>query len=55
MHKRYLIINKKEGSFYSDHWDYENLHIKGSIVVDLYKHKITFNGMDWFEVEDNHL
>ena len=55
MHKRYLIINKNEGSFYSDYWDYENLHIKGSIVVDLHKHKITFNGVDWFDIEHNHL
>lgn len=54
MHKRYLILYDSK-SFYTDWYEYENNYSKGTIIVDFYTHKVTFNGVDWVDIEDDNL
>lgn len=51
---KYLIIYKSE-AFYTDWYSYENNYADGMIVVDIYTHKITFDGLTWKEIEEDNL
>lgn len=59
---RYLIIIKDpetgvQSAFYSSRYDYENLYSAehDMIVVDLYNHFVTFDGVNWNELETDNL
>jgi hypothetical protein len=50
---RYLIIT--DIVFYTKYYDYENNYCEGMIVVDTFKYKYTKDGINWMDVELDHL
>lgn len=50
---RYIIIYANE-AFATFVYNDEN-YIAGMIVIDLYKHKITFDGKNWQDIEEDML
>ena len=51
---KYLIIYKSE-AFYTNRYSFENDYANGMIVVDIYTHKITFDGQTWKDIEEDSL
>lgn len=59
---RYLIIIQYpetdiQSAFFSDRYDYENLYSAEHemIVIDLNCSKVTFDGINWKDIEEDHL
>lgn len=54
---RYFIVFKDDTAAYTDWYDYENLYNPDTIicVVDIATDRITFNGCDWKDIEEDHL
>lgn len=50
----YLIIYKKE-SFYTNWYDFENNYQKGMIVINLLLDQISFDGITFHEIIQDHL
>jgi hypothetical protein len=50
----YLIIYKGI-VFLDDYYDHANNYAKDMTVVNLYTHKVTYDGITWNEIEVNHL
>lgn len=55
----YLIIitteDGKQEAFYSEHYSYENNYVKGMIISNMVKDTITFDGINWNNIQTNHL
>lgn len=51
---KYLIIVDKE-AFLTNWYEYENNYSAGMIVVDADKHLVTFDGINWKQIEEDHL
>ena len=50
----YLII-QKESAFFTNWYDYENNYSSGMIVINLLKGEVTFNGVEWQNITQDHL
>jgi hypothetical protein len=56
MNGRYLIMTDNGSDpFTTDYWTYENCYNEGDIVIDLYNCKWTRDGINWKELEKDHL
>ena len=53
---RYLIIFKNKTAFYTKWYEYDNHYSdEMTCVVDRLKDLISFDGITWIEIEDDHL
>jgi hypothetical protein len=41
--------------FFSNYYDFNNHYLPGNIVINLLSNKITFDGVNWQEIEEDHL
>lgn len=56
---RYIVIIQdptgRKSSFSTDWFQAENHYIEGMIVIDRARNEITFDGVVWEEIEEDHL
>jgi hypothetical protein len=52
---KYLIISDCKTVFLDNYYDFENNYVPGMIVINLIAWKITFDGINWLNIEENHL
>lgn len=52
---RYLIITQDKKSFITKWFEYENHYQEGMIVIDGELGKISFDGVSWEDIEEDHL
>lgn len=51
---RYLINDNNKVN-YTNYYDYKNHYIEGMTVIDLENNQYTSNGIDWVEIDEDHL
>ncbi len=52
---RYLIILTGHAPFYDKYFDLENHYMEGMTVIDVFDQVYTVDGVNWIELEFNHL
>lgn len=52
---QYLIIQNDIPPFYTNYYEYDNHYQKGMTVINLLANKYTNNGIDWFNINEDHL
>lgn len=52
---RYLVVTENEEPFFSNWFQPENHFVKGMKVFDILLSKYTVNGIDWNEIQIDHL
>ena len=54
---RYIVICKDKSAFYTnwweseDHWNGDTIHC----VIDTVRDQVTFDGVNWEEIDEDHL
>ena len=51
----YLITEKGKSPIFTNWYDYENNYNEGMVVYDLINCKYTIDGINWIEIEIDHL
>lgn len=51
---RWIVIYQNQ-AFLTDWYSYENVYQEGMTVINTATRSITFNGLDWFEITEDHL
>ena len=53
---RYIIIFNNQSCFYTSWYDYENNYDEEIfMIIDTYKHKYSIDGINFKEIEEDHL
>ena len=52
---RYLITETYELPFFTDHFDGKNHFVEGMVIYDLHLEKYTDNGVNWHNIDSDHL